>query len=111
MQTQLRYAFVKRMEFYLGTRITPIILQEIEDEYLGGQMDAMTCFIERPDLFEKALHNILGSASDRILSMICEDVKYEFHLPSSLAYAHVGDLKECINKIKAIMDKQERRRS
>lgn len=109
MQMQeLRRAFVERMEFYLGARMTPIILREIEDEYLGGQMDAMTCFIERPDLFEKAFHGILGSASHNIIAMICEDIRSELNLPTSISYAHGGNLKECIMKLKAMMQKDRK---
>lgn len=60
------------MEFYFGKRMTFVVLRGIEQEYLGWKMDAMTCFTERPELFEKGFYGLLGSGARNLLTMIAK---------------------------------------
>ena len=52
-----------------GSRVFEIMIEDIEQEYLGGEMDAVTCLLERPVLSENALAAIVGNATRDIMKI------------------------------------------
>lgn len=72
---------LSRLRLILGSRAFDAIIEEIKANYCGV-MDINTCISERPEVFERALVNIIGIAGSTILGKICDEI-FKEHQPES----------------------------
>ncbi len=56
----------------------------IVDNFFGGQMELRSAIIQRPELFENALTTAIGTAAEKILSHICQQISSEYHVKTRM---------------------------
>jgi hypothetical protein len=53
-------SILEELEFILGPSTSVKVFTEIEEEYLGNELDILDAIITRRDLVERAIASILG---------------------------------------------------
>ncbi|MEW5841294.1 hypothetical protein [Nitrososphaera sp.] len=71
---------VSNLEGVLGHRIMDALVDKINCDYLGSEMEVVQAIESRPELFERAVSSILGKGGDVILSVVCRKVYQELGL-------------------------------
>jgi hypothetical protein len=90
---------LSKMESLLGADAFHAVIREMEEKYLDDDVTAKDCFVQEPRIFEKALVDILGSAAETILAMLCSEVQRELKLSHQASYKKSGDLEICLATI------------
>jgi hypothetical protein len=67
-------AILSQMEALFGPLLMAVLLKELQENYFGDEFDVKRAIAERPDLFERALHGILGKAGTAIMAIVCRKV-------------------------------------
>ncbi len=76
----------------LGPEVYDVIMTRIAEDYLDPEMDIRTAVMQRPDIFEGALVELLGQMGEILLVKMCQDIG----LDDSLHYSRPGDLAKCM---------------
>ena len=78
-------AQLSAMKEALGSKMFPIILEQIHVAYLGREIGVMQCLLQRPDLFEKAFLSFVGKAGETILGFICKKTRNYLQLNDAVS--------------------------
>lgn len=84
------------METIFGSKLMAILLKELQENYFGEEMDVKRAILERPELFERAFHAMLGKAGHAILAIVCKKVYAQLELDKEIKYMKFGDLAKCM---------------
>jgi hypothetical protein len=74
-----------------GPRVFDTLEAKITEEYLGEEMDLASALIKRPDLFERAIVSILGSAGVPALGAVLDKLQNKLDLGDCAEYSKLGD--------------------
>ena len=78
----------------LGEEVYIVIMKRVVKDYLGNNVDGIrSAIIQRPDIFESALVDLLGQVGRLLLVKACEDIRIENGL---FYYSKPGDLAKCM---------------
>ncbi|HVT62035.1 MAG TPA: hypothetical protein VHD33_00910 [Legionellaceae bacterium] len=78
----------------LGEEVYSVIMKRVVKDYLGNNTDDLrSAMIQRPEIFESALVDLLGQVGRILLAKACEDIKIENGL---FYYSKPGDLAKCM---------------
>jgi hypothetical protein len=102
-EDKLTRTIFKHLKNIFGVRLFDVLMERIEEDYLGDEMTVRMAVMKRPDLFERAFIDMLGEeAGVKILANVWQRVLADLHCESSdsaAAYSKKGDLAKCITEV------------
>ena len=68
-------AVLEELESVLGPEESTNLFIEIEENYLGNELDILNAIITRPDLVERAIISILGNSGRIIFQLALKNAR------------------------------------